>query len=106
MSAVLAAAPQVASAGFPAALVVAAGVTALVALGMMLAALHRTSRLTVGRGILTGTLALGVVGVAAGGVLAVSPSSAQATPEVGNTYVIVDTGEEWDIQLPTLNADG
>ncbi len=106
MSAVLAAAaPQVVSAGFPAALVVAVGVTALVALGMMLTALHRSSRLTIGRGLLTGTLALGVVGVAAGGVLALSPASAQATPATGNTYVVVDTGEEWDVQLPTLSSD-
>ena len=105
MSAVLAAAPQVAATGFPVALVVAVGVTALVALGMMLAALHRSSRLTIGRGLLTGTLALGVVGVAAGGVVALSPGSAQATPEIGNTYVVVDSGDEWDVQLPTLSTD-
>jgi formate hydrogenlyase subunit 3/multisubunit Na+/H+ antiporter MnhD subunit len=90
--------------GLFAAVIVAAGVTALVALGMMVFGMHRHARLTTLRGLATGALALGVITVAIGGVLAVSPSSAQAAPEqTGPTYVV--TSDEADIQLPTLPLD-
>lgn len=101
MLAVLAVAPEAAITGFPAATIVAAGITALVALGWMVVLLHRSARLTVVRGVLSASLALGVVAVAAAGVLALSPASAQAAPKVANSYVVVEH-EEWDIQLPTL----
>jgi formate hydrogenlyase subunit 3/multisubunit Na+/H+ antiporter MnhD subunit len=108
MSAVLpAAAALVAPApdsGLFAAVIVAAGVTALVALGMMLIGMHRHSRLTALRGLATVGLALGVVSVAVGGVLAVSPTSAQAASDLsGPTYVV--TNDDPDIQLPTLPLD-
>lgn len=90
--------------GLFAAVIVAAGITALVALGMMLFGMHRSSRLTALRGIATAGLALGVVSIAVGGVLAVSPTSAQAAPDqTGPTYVV--TSGEADIQLPTLPLD-
>jgi hypothetical protein len=91
-------------AGLFAAVIVAAGVTALVALGMMLFGMHRSSRLTALRGLATAGLALAVVSVAIGGVLAVSPTSAQAAPDqTGPTYVV--TSDEADTQLPTLPLD-
>lgn len=91
-------------AGLFAAVIVAAGVTALVALGMMLFGMHRHARLTALRGLATAGLAAGVIAIAIGGVLAVSPSSAQAAPEpVGPTYLV--TSDEPDVQLPTLELD-
>jgi formate hydrogenlyase subunit 3/multisubunit Na+/H+ antiporter MnhD subunit len=107
MSAVLPAAALAAStpdAGLFAAIIVAAGVTALVALGMMVFGMYRSSRLTALRALGTAGLALGVVSIAVGGVLAVSPSPAQAAPEqAGPTYVV--TSDEVDTQLPTLPLD-
>ncbi len=108
MSAVLPAAVALAApapdSGLFAAVIVAAGVTALVALGMMLFGMHRSSRLTALRGLATAGLALGVVSIAVGGVLAVSPTSAQAAPEqTGPTYVV--TSDNGDSQLPTLGID-
>lgn len=116
MSAVLAAATAFAApegtpdSGLFAAVIVAAGVTALVALGMMLFGMHRHSRLTALRGLATVGLALGVVTIAIGGVLAVSPTSAQAAPEPsGPTYVVSSADPaadaDTDIQLPTLSVD-
>lgn len=92
-------------AGLFAAIIVAAGVTALVALGMMLLALHRSSRLTLLRAIGTAGLALGVVAVASLGVVAVSPTSAQAGPNGGGPPVSEPVDDGLDIQLPTLPQD-
>jgi hypothetical protein len=105
MSAALTTATTVApDAGLFAAVIVAAGVTALVALGLMLFGMHRSGRLNVLRGLATAGLSLGVVTIAVGGVLAVSPSSAQASAEQsGPTYVV--SSDEPDIQLPTLPLD-
>lgn len=90
--------------GLFAAVIVAAGVTALVALGMMLFGMHRSSRLTALRGLATAGLALGVVSIAVGGVLAVSPTAAQASPDqIGPTYVVSSDAD--DSQLPTLPLD-
>lgn len=90
--------------GLFAAVIVAAGVTALAALGMMLFGMHRSSRLTALRGLVTAGLALGVVSIAVGGVLAVSPNAAQAAPDhTGPTYVV--SSDEGDSQLPTLPLD-
>lgn len=105
MSAVLTtAASSAPDAGLFAAVIVAAGVTALVALGLMLFGMHRSARLTALRGLATAGLGLGVVSIAVGGVLAVSPSSAQASPEhSGPTYVVTSDGP--GEQLPTLPLD-
>jgi hypothetical protein len=89
--------------GMLAAVIVAAGVTALVALGLMLIGMHRTARLTALRSLGTVGLGAGVVALAVGGVVALSPSSAQAeTPSNGPTYVV---SSHDDIQLPTLALD-
>jgi hypothetical protein len=89
--------------GILAAVIVAAGVTALVALGLMLIGMHRTARLTVVRALGTVGLGVGVVVIAVGGVVAISPTSAQAeTPSKGPTYVV---SSQDDIQLPTLARD-
>lgn len=106
MSAELIAAASAPDSGLFAAVIVAAGATALAALGMMLFGMHRSARLTVLRGLATAGLGLGVVTIAVGGVLAVSPTSAQATTDSssGPTYVVT-SDEGPDIQLPTLALD-
>jgi hypothetical protein len=106
MSAVLiAVSPSAPDAGLFAAVIVAAGVTALVALGMMLLGMHRSARLTIMRGLATAGLGLGVVSIAIGGVLAVSPSSAQATPDLGGPTIVVTSDQGPDVQLPTISLD-
>jgi len=75
-----------------AALIVALGATALVAVGMMTVTLGRSSRLTVGRGVASAALALGVVVAATTGVLALSAQPAQAAAPTISTI---------DLQLPT-----
>jgi hypothetical protein len=96
----VAAAPD---AGLFAAVIVAAGVTALAALGMMLLGMHRSARLTAVRGLAIVGLGLGVVAIAVGGVVAVSPSSAQAAPENSGPTIVVLSDD--DVQLPTLPLD-
>jgi hypothetical protein len=107
MSAVLTSAPALSAApdaGLFAAVIIAAGVTALVALGLMLVGMHRSARLTALRGLATAGLALGVISIAVGGVVAVSPTAAQAeTPHDGPGYVV--SSDVDDIQLPTLSLD-
>jgi len=107
MSAVLtvasAASTAAPDAGLFAAVIVAAGATALAALGMMLFGMHRSARLTALRGLATAGLGLGVITIAIGGVLAVSPSSAQAVPDLAGPTIVVTTGD--DVQLPTLPLD-
>lgn len=103
LAAVLAVAPPTAT-GLPAAMIVAAGVTALVALGFMLGALRRRQRLTIRAITASAGAALAVVGLAVGGVVAASPDPAQAAPEPANRYV-VESGDPFDLQLPTLGLD-
>ncbi|GAA2087298.1 hypothetical protein GCM10009840_26490 [Pseudolysinimonas kribbensis] len=74
------------------ALLVALGVTALVAVAMMLVALQRSARLTIARGLVSLGLCLGVVAVVATGVLALSSQPAQAAAPVSTVV---------DLQLPT-----
>jgi len=100
-----AAASAAPDAGLFAAVIVAAGATALAALGMMLFGMHRSSRLTVLRGLATAGLGLGVVTIAVGGVFAVSPTSAQAAPDQSGPTYVVTSDDDPDIQLPTLPLD-
>jgi len=106
MPAELIAALNAPDSGLFAAVIVAAGATALAALGMMLLGMHRSARLTAVRTLATLGLGLGVVTVAIGGVLAVSPASAQAAPDdSGPTYLVTSVDDGLDIQLPTLALD-
>lgn len=91
--------------GIFAAVIVAAGATALAALAMMVFGMHRTSRLTALRGLATAGLGLGVVSIAVGGVLAVSPASAQAAPDQSGPTYVVTSDDEPSLQLPTLPLD-
>lgn len=104
MLAVLATAPPVgADSGLSAAIIAAAGVTALVALVMMGVGLYRSNRLSFVQAFGTAGLALGVIAVSTFGVLAVSPDSARASGDEqapGIDYVVEDEGP--DLQLPTL----
>jgi hypothetical protein len=111
MFAALAVAPTTApDSGLAAAIIFAAAVTALVALGLMLLGLHRSARLTITHGLATGALALGVIGVAVLGIVASSPEPAQANSDHTPTILISDTDDDGavdgeDIQLPTLSTD-
>ena len=89
--------------GLFAAVIIAAGVTALVAMGMTFFAMRRTARLTGTRVLAAAGLGLAVVSIAVGGVLAVSPSSAQAAPDQAAPYVVIPSGDDLDVQLPTLS---
>ena len=92
-------------AGLVAAVIVAAAVTALVAVGMAFFAMHRTARLTGLRVLAAAGVGLTVVSIAVGGVLAISPTSAQATPDQAAPYVVTTSGDGRGVQLPTLSED-
>jgi len=110
MLAALAAAPEVALTGMSAAFIVATAVTALVALGMMMLALHRRARLTIVKSGASLLVGLAVVAIAVVGVVAVSPSGAEAvtneTPAGSADTSGVDAPDQvTDLQLPTLSLD-
>ncbi len=92
-------------AGLFAAVIVAAAVTALVAVAMTFFGMHRTSGLTGVRVLAAAGLGVAVVGIAVGGVLAVSPSSAQAAPDQAAPYVVTASDDGLNVQLPTLSED-
>jgi hypothetical protein len=75
------------------ALIFAVGVTALVAIVMMLVTLRRSARLTIGRGLASAALGVGVVAAAALGIVSVSAQPAQAAAPHGQVVT--------DLQLPT-----
>ncbi len=91
--------------GLLAAVIVAAGVTALAAVGMTLAGLHRSARLTAVRSLGGLAVGLGVIGVAALGLVAVAPGSALAEPADDAAPVVSTVDDDLDIQLPTLGLD-
>lgn len=87
--------------GMLAAVIIAASVTALVALGMMFITLRRRARPSGLRALATAGLALGVVSIAVGGIVAVQPAVAQTAPPEVAPYVLVSDAD--DLQLPTLS---
>ena len=105
MLAELAAAPEVALTGMSAAFIVATAVTALAALGMMMLALHRRARLTIVKSGASVFAGLAVVAIAVLGVVAVSPSGAQAATDQAPAVTVDTPGEITDLQLPTLGLD-
>ncbi len=85
-----------------AAVILAGGVTALVAVGMMLVSLHRSARLTVRRTPLSIALGIGVIAIAGVGVAAVSAAPAQAAATTTqNPVTDTGAGTSPDLQLPT-----
>jgi len=91
--------------GLIAAVILAGGVTALVAIAMMVVRQYRAAQLTPGRGVLSVSLGLGIMALAGLGIVALSPVAAQAavtpvssTSSVGTSVV--------DVQLPTLPLGG
>jgi hypothetical protein len=88
--------------GLIAALILAGGVTALVAIVMMVVRQHRAAQLTAGRGVLSASLGLGIVALVGLGIVALSPIAAQASV----TPVSSTSGSSVvDVQLPTLPLD-
>ena len=89
--------PAAPDSGLLAAIIVAGGITAAVAIAMMLVSQYRASVLTATRGALAVTLGVGVLALAGLGVVALSPVSAQAITTVSS----VTSSTTVDVQLPT-----
>ena len=88
--------------GLIAAVIFAGGVTALVAIVMMVVRQYRSAQLTAGRGALSASLGLGIVALAGLAIVALSPIAAQASV----SPVSSSTGSSVvDVQLPTLPLD-
>lgn len=87
--------------GLLAALILAGGVTALVAIVMMVVRQYRAAQLTAGRGMLSASLGLGIMALAALSIVALSPVAAEASvaPASSTSSSVVD------VQLPTLPLD-
>ncbi|MFC5501895.1 hypothetical protein ACFPJ4_06530 [Lysinimonas soli] len=84
--------------GLLAALILAGGVTAVVAIVLMLVGQYRSARLTASRSALSVSLGIGVMALAGLGIVALSPVSAQAASTPPAHTVV-------DVQLPTLSLD-
>ena len=86
--------------GLIAAVILAGGVTALVAIVMTVVRQYRAAQLTAGRGALSVSLGVGIMVLAGLGIVALSPVAAQASvaPTGGSTSVV-------DVQLPTLTLE-
>lgn len=90
--------------GLIAAVILAGGVTAVVAIAMTVVRQYRAAQLTPSRGVLSVTLGLGVMALAGLGIVALSPVAAQAsvTPANSTTVSSTTSSSSVDIQLPTL----
>ncbi|HEY4226290.1 MAG TPA: hypothetical protein VGM70_10795 [Pseudolysinimonas sp.] len=96
--------------GLIAALILAGGVTAFVAIVLTVVRQYRAAQLTKARGVLSVSLGLGIMALAGLGIVALSPVAAQAsvtptsvTPVSSTTS---DGGTVTDVQLPTLPFSG
>ena len=87
--------------GLIAAVIFAGGITALVAVVMMVVRQYRAAQLTAGRGVLSASLGLGIMALVGLGIVALSPIAVQAsvTP-VSSTST---SSSDVDVQLPTLH---
>ncbi len=90
--------------GLIAALILAGGVTAFVAIVMTVVRQYRASQLTRGRGALSVSLGLGILALAGLGIVALSPVAAQASVTTVSSTT-ADTSMVVDLQLPTLPLD-
>jgi|GEM_PF-1598451 len=95
--------------GLIAAVILAGGVTAVVAIAMTVVRQYRAAQLTPGRGVLSVTLGLGIMALAGLGIVALSPVAAQASVTPSNSTTVSSTTvsgtsspSSVDIQLPTL----
>jgi len=84
--------------GLLAALILAGGATAVVAIVMMIVGQYRTSRLTASRGVLSVSLGIGIMALVGLGIVALSPVAAEAASTPPPHTVV-------DVQLPTLPLD-
>ena len=84
--------------GLLAALILAGGVTAVVAIVMMVVGQYRSARLTASSGALSVSLGVGVMALVGLGIVALSPVSAEAAGTPPASSVV-------DVQLPTLPMD-
>jgi hypothetical protein len=89
--------------GLIAAVIFAGGVTALVAIVMMVVRQHRAAQLTASRGVLSASLGLGVMALVGLGIVALSPVAAQASVTPVSSTVSTSVV---DVQLPTLPFNG
>jgi multisubunit Na+/H+ antiporter MnhB subunit len=91
--------------GLIAAVILAGGVTAFVAILMTVVRQYRAAQLTKSRGVLSVSLGLGIMALAGMSIVALSPVAAQAsvTP-VSSTSS--DSSQVTEVQLPTLPFSG
>ena len=91
--------------GLIAAVILAGGVTAFVAIVLTVVRQYRAAQLTKSRGVVSVSLGLGIMVLAGLGVVALSPVAAQAsvTPVSSTTS---DSSTYPDVQLPTLPFSG
>ena len=91
--------------GLIAAVILAGGVTALVAIVMTAVRQYRAAQLTAGRGVLSATLGLAIMALAGLGIVALSPIAAQASVTPVSSTTSSTGSSNVDIQLPTLSLD-
>ena len=94
--------PAAFDSSLPIVLIVLAGVVALVSIAVMIRAMRRHGRLTLVRSVVSGVLTLGVLAVAAAGVVAVAPVGTHVVPA---SSVSSSDDSIGDLQLPTLALD-
>jgi hypothetical protein len=90
-----------ADSGLLAALLLAGGVTVVVAIAMAIVSQHRAARLTASRGVLSVTLGLGVLALVGLGIVAISPAPVQAVVPVSSVSSSGVSSNGVDLQLPT-----
>ncbi len=89
--------------GLLAAVILAGGVTAFVAIVMTVVRQYRAAQLTASRGLLSVALGFGIMALAGLGIVALSPVAAQASATtVSSSSDSTVTG----VQLPTLPYNG
>lgn len=89
--------------GLLAAVILAGGVTAIVAIAMMVVRQYRASQLTAGRGVLSASLGLGIMALAGLSIVALSPVAAEASVTPVSHVSGTTSGSGIDMQLPTLS---
>lgn len=88
-----------ADSGLLAAILLAGGVTVVVAIAMTIVSQHRAARLTRSRGLLSVTLGLSVMALVGLGIAAISPAPAQTV--VVSSVTSTGSSSDVDVQLPT-----
>ena len=96
--------------GLIAAVILAGGVTAFVAIVLTVVKQYRSAQLTKSRGVLSVSLGFGIMALAGLGIVALSPVAAQASVTPASVSPVSSTTSFTpsftDVQLPTLPYTG